>query len=170
MQLELPARPWYREPMVWLVIGIPFTSVIVGITLLTLAIRSGSADAVPDPVRRTLQIQDTDIAADRRAIALGLRGELRVDPETGALQVRLSPLHADAAPTLVLRLLHAGRASMDQELSLVRSGELWLGRVDKMQGQAWNIEVAAADGSWRVGGRLDPGARSSELIPMLAEG
>lgn len=170
MPLESAVRPWYREPMVWLVAGIPLTSVIVGITLLTLAIRSGSADAVPDPVRRTLQIQDTDIAADREAIALGLRGELQVDPDTGALLVRLAPLPAEATPTLVLRLLHAGRASLDQELSLVRSGDQWLGRVDKLQGQAWNIEVAATDGSWRVGGRLDPGARSSELIPMLAEG
>ena len=30
-------RPWYREPLVWLLIGIPLTSVIGGISMLFLA-------------------------------------------------------------------------------------------------------------------------------------
>ncbi len=174
MNESSPTRPWFREPMVWLVIAIPFVSVIVGLSLVTIAIRSGSADAVPDVVRRTLQIQDADIAADRRAIELGLRGEISLDPSTGAIQVSLqgSPEAGSAlgAPALTLRLLHAGRASRDLELRLVQAGESWHGRIEGTVSQAWNIELSAEDNSWRVGGRLDPGATRSELIPMLASG
>ncbi len=36
-----PNRPWYREPMVWLVIGIPLAAVIGGLVTLGLAIRGG---------------------------------------------------------------------------------------------------------------------------------
>lgn len=162
-------RPWFREPMVWLMIAIPLASVIVGLSLLTIAIRSGSADAVPDVVRRTLQIQDSDIAADRRAIELGLRGELSIDPDTGAIEASLQGL-SDSSSSLTLRLLHAGRASRDLELRLVPAGERWHGRIEGTTGQAWNIELSAQDNSWRVGGRLDPGATRSELIPMLSGG
>ena len=36
-----PNRPWYSEPMVWLVIGIPLAAVIGGLVTLGLAIRGG---------------------------------------------------------------------------------------------------------------------------------
>lgn len=155
--------------MVWLMIGLPFCAVVASLSTLAIAIRSGSTDAVPDVVRRTLQIQDADIAADRRAIELGLRGELSIDPMTGAIQARLMGL-SDAAPALTLKLLHAGRASRDLEVRLVQGGEGWHGRMDGTAGQAWNLELSAEDNSWRVGGRLDPGATRSELIPMLSGG
>ncbi|MFY8134916.1 MAG: FixH family protein [Aquimonas sp.] len=163
------ARPWFREPMVWLVIALPMTAVVAGLSTLAIAIRSGSTDAVPDVVRRTLQIQDADIAADRRAIELGLRGEIRFDADTGAIEAQMLGLDA-GTPALTLRLLHAGRASRDLEVRLVQAGEAWHGRVEGAKGQAWNIELSAADHSWRVGGRLDPGATRSELIPMLSGG
>lgn len=38
-----PSRPWYREPMVWLVIGIPLAAVIGGLVTLGLAIQGGDA-------------------------------------------------------------------------------------------------------------------------------
>jgi hypothetical protein len=38
-----PIRPWYREPMVWLVIGIPLAAVIGGLVTLGLAIQGGDA-------------------------------------------------------------------------------------------------------------------------------
>jgi hypothetical protein len=167
MDSDSSNRPWYREPMVWMMIALPMAAVVAGLSTLAIAIRSGSTDAVPDVVRRTLQIQDSDIAADRRAIELALRGELLIDPETGAIEARLDGLDRNE-PTLSLRLLHAGRASRDLDVRLVQNGERWLGRVEDTTGQAWNIELASADGSWRVGGRLDPGARSSPLMPLLA--
>ncbi|SDD17193.1 FixH family protein [Aquimonas voraii] len=169
MSSSINARPWFREPMVWLVIALPLTAVVAGLSTLAIAIRSGSNDAVPDVVRRTLQIQDADIAADRRAIELGLRGELSIDLETGAIAARMQGL-SDGVPSLTLRLLHAGRASRDLEIRLIQSGEAWHGRVDGAAGQAWNIELSSPDHSWRVGGRLDPGATRSELMPMLSGG
>ena len=46
---KLDQRPWYREPMMWLVIALPASSVVAGLTTLMLALR-GPADpglAVP---------------------------------------------------------------------------------------------------------------------------
>lgn len=37
-------RPWWREPLVWMVVGFPMVAVVAGITTLVIAIRN------PDPV------------------------------------------------------------------------------------------------------------------------
>ena len=39
-----PARPWWREPYVWLVIGGPLTVVIAGIATVVIAVKN------PDPL------------------------------------------------------------------------------------------------------------------------
>jgi hypothetical protein len=164
-----PKRPWHREPMLWLVIALPMAAVLAGFTTLTIAIRSGGGDSVPDPVRRTLQIQDTDLDADRAALAAALQGELRIEAGTGAVQVRLSGL-GGIEPRLRLRLQHAGRAARDQEIELVSAGNVWVGRVENSAGQVWNLELSAPDGAWRLGGRLEPDSFASPLRPLLAGG
>jgi len=160
-------RPWFREPMVWMMIGLPLCAVVAGTSTLMIALNSGSTDAVPDVVTRTLQIQNANLDADRRAIELGLSGRLTIDAETGAVQVQLDGLES-LPPRLKLQLLHAGRASRDLQVPLVRGNDAWHGRVLNAAGQAWNIELSAEDTSWRVGGRLDPGAVDSALAPLLA--
>lgn len=164
-----PMRPWHREPMLWLVIALPLAAVLAGFTTLAIAIRSDGGDSVPDPVRRTLQIQDTNLDADRSALTAALEGELRIDAGTGSVQVRLSGLD-QAEPRLRLRLQHPRHASKDRELELLGAGEVWVGRIEDSAGQAWNLELSAPDGRWRLGGRLEPNSFDSPLRPLLAGG
>ena len=61
-----PARPWYREPFVWLLIAIPLTAVIVGFVGLALAIRSDDGMVEDDYYRQGMAINrmlDRDKAA-----------------------------------------------------------------------------------------------------------
>jgi uncharacterized protein len=163
------SRAWFREPMVWLIIALPLSAVVAGIVTLMIAIRSGSTDAVPDVVKRTAQIQESDMGADRRAIELGLRGDLILEPQSGAVTVRVQGL-VTTDNTLRLKLLHAGRASADQELRLIRANDAWLGRVEGVTGQVWNVEIEGEQRAWRLGGRLDLDATRSDLQPMLSTG
>jgi uncharacterized protein len=155
--------------MLWLVIGLPLAAVLAGFATLTIALKSDASDSVPDPVRRTLQIQDADLDADRTALALALRGEFAIEPGTGAVRVSLSGLDRNE-PRLRLRLLHAGRAEQDREFELVAARDSWVGRLDFSADQAWNLELSAQDGRWRLGGRLEPNAGFSLLRPLLADG
>ena len=59
-------RPFWREPMMWLVLGLPAMSVVAGVILVTLATRD-SSDSVGDVVTRTAQIQVADLGPDARA-------------------------------------------------------------------------------------------------------
>ena len=96
---EHESKPFWKTPAMWLVIGLPLASIVAGVSLLVIAVRSGGADAVPDDVQRMSQIQTTDLGPDAQARALGLSavvrmadGVVEVIPVTGQFH-RQSPLH-----------------------------------------------------------------------------
>ena len=159
---------WYREPMMWLIIGLPLAIVIAGIGMLIVAIRSNGTDSFPVQVRRTAQIQVEDLASDRAAIAMDLKGHLYVDPETKAIRLEL-----DNVPTEVMQvqldMIHPAREMGDVHQKLVRSGDAFLGRLDVETLQVWSVQVRALDGAWRIYGRFEPGAESTYLQPALRE-
>ena len=162
-------RPAWREPMLWLVIALPALSVIAGLSTLFIALRAGGADAIPFEVQRTAQIQVEDLRADRQAAQLGLHAQLSIDPLTGALTLKLSPL-PPADLQLHLLLAHPGMADADQQLLLTRSGAAWYGRIgSKASPHAWNLQLRASDGRWRLRGRLPAGSDSTELSPAVLE-
>lgn len=161
-------RPAWHEPMLWLVIALPALSVIAGFSTLFIAVRAGGADAIPFTVQRTAQIQVEDLRADRQAAALGLRAQLQVDPLSGALTLQLHPT-PPADLQLRLLLAHPGRADADQQIVLTRSGAAWHGRISAASPHAWNLQLRASDGSWRLRGRLLAGSSQTELQPAVLD-
>lgn len=156
-------RGAFREPMVWLVAGLPAAAVLAGIATIVLAVGSDAGDA---RVRRIAQTQTTDLAPDQEAARRALRGELRLDGE--AVRLALTG-EATQAPGLQLVLRHALDPARDREARLVRAGEgLYLGRLDGPRASgAYNAELAPEGGEWRLVGRLEPAAVSTGLAPKL---
>lgn len=161
--------PWYREPMAWMVWGLPAIVVAAAIATLVIAIQAGGTDSWPTQVRRTVQIQVEDLAPDRAAIALGLKGTLIIDADTGAVRVRLDNVPTDTMQ-LQLDLIHPARAAGDVQLTLVRSDDVFLGRLGVPAVQVWSVQASDPEGTWRVAGRFEPGAGEVALIPALSEG
>lgn len=154
-------------PLLWLVIAVPLATIIAGITTIVLSVRSGSTDAVIDPVRRTAQVQDREMAADRNAVALALDASGHRDADTGAIQIQLSGNHGVPA-VMGLAVSHPVRGSEDQRIDLVAAGnERWLGRLDVDAGHDWNLELSPPDGSWRLVGRWRANQHDFELRPAL---
>ena len=158
------ARPWYREPMLALVIGLPAAAVVAGFATLVLA---AGGDAGDSRVRRVAQTQTADLAPDRAAARLALGAELALDG-TGAVTLRFE----DAAPAdsvLRLELRHGTDAGRDSGARLVRAGEgLFIGRLEAARGiGAYNAELAPEDAGWRLVGRLDAQSARVRLEPAL---
>ncbi len=163
------ASRWYREPMMWLVAGIPAVMVTASLVLVAISVHVGADEALPVDVRRTAQIQVEDLRADRAAIALGMRGTLSIDPATGAIDVGIDPL-PESAVRLRLALIHPSRAAQDRHLTLTRSGERFLGRVPLPLPAVWTVLVSADDGAWRIAGRFEAGRAAIALAPQFSEG
>jgi hypothetical protein len=158
-------RPTWREPMVWLMLGLPLAAVIASIALVVTAVRTDGNDRVRDEVTTSAQIQQAELGPDARAQSLGLAGVLRVTP-TG---VELLPVSGDFARNAPLELVlaHPTQAARDRHVRLQPSELGWRGAIAFDAGHDWLLEVAPADHAWRVRGRLRGGEHAVHLAPAL---
>ena len=161
-------RPWYREPMLWLVIAIPLATVPAGLATLWLAIRDPASTASADEAaRRVGQMQFADVAADVEAARRGLRGGAQVQAERTRIELRLAG-PADGALSLHLR--HATDPARDQRVPLEALGDgRWVARVETLGHDAWNARVESSAG-WRLAGRIEHDAAAFDLVPAVEPG
>lgn len=163
---EKHPSPW-RNPVMWLVAGLPAASVVAGIALVVIANLDGS-DAVPDPVRRTAQIQQVDLGPDAVAQRAGLSAIVR--SEDGVLEVLPVTGGFDRAKPLRAVLLHPARAAADRSLTLMPGPTGWRTTATVDPGHDWNVRLESADGRWRLLGRLPKGQHAAHLRPALRAG
>ena len=162
----LPQRPAHREPMLWLVIGLPTLVVIASLVTVWISARSGASDPVVGDVRRTAQIQTTELAPDAAAAKLGLSavlslqdGTLMLVPVTGTFPRKAS---------LGLRLAHPTQADHDVLLELQPTSLGWSAPAKVDAGNDWNVILQDDAGQWRIIGRLQAGRQAVRLAPALA--
>ncbi|MBE2291576.1 MAG: FixH family protein [Xanthomonadales bacterium] len=166
---SMQTRPsTWRNPVMWLVVGLPLLSIVAGVGLVVIATRAGGSDAVSDPVRRVSQIQTSDLGPDQAARRLGLSAVLRVEdgivevlPATGGF--------AHDAP-LRLTLEHPTRGAEDLQLELPAQGPGW--RIEQAvdADHDWIVHLRPADGAWRLQGRLPRQQHAARLAPVLGGG
>lgn len=168
---ETPPRSLWRIPVLWLVIALPLASIVAGVGLVIIAVRSGGADTVTDRVQRVAQIQTADLGPDQRAEDMKLSAVLRWDEH--AIEVIPVSGEFDRRAPLQLRLLHPARADADQQLQLPPGGQGW--RLDLPQdtpfdaSHDWNVQLGPADGAWRLKGRLPKAQQAAHLGPSLKD-
>jgi hypothetical protein len=162
----MSARPWYREPMLALVIGLPTAAVIASLATVVIAARS-SGDAGDPRVTRVAQVQTADLAVDRAAARAGLTAVVTFTPDDAVVLAFRSGQWQ--GPALRLTLRHVTDGTRDRELPLHRAGNA--GYVALLPGAlpdgAYNAELTPEDGGWRLVGRLEDGAARLRLAPAL---
>lgn len=158
-------RPWYREPMVWLVIAIPLASVIMGLVLLRIAMVHRDGLVVDDYYWQGKTINRV-LARDRRASELGLASRLKLEPERGTATMSVSAEQPVGLPaTLELKLLHATRAGRDKVLLMRRTAaDIYKAALPPLEPGRWDVQVGTEE--WRLVGRLRaPGTTTTRIEP-----
>lgn len=162
--IENPAQ-WKNQPYVWMIILIPFTAIILGVVMLTLAIRSDSGLVVDDYYKKGKEINRV-LARDTRALSLGLTAKLELDADLGLLRVKLASkekLTPGSYPKI--EFLHSTRSGFDQSIVLkpVNDG-LFTAKIDSLTPGRWNVQISTP--TWRIVGSLkQPGKNAIELRP-----
>lgn len=160
------STPWYRQPLVWMLIMLPATVVIAGFITLYLAIRSDDGMVEDDYYQRGKEINRL-LDRDRAARRYGLQAQVSVDVLGGRVAVQLDATKSATAVIpehLELKLLHATRAGLDQDVTLVRTPDgRYQGVLPALAPGRWYLQLAAAD--WRLNGELHvPGSGSVTLL------
>ncbi len=153
MKSHRKASIWYREPMVWLVIMIPFSAVIMGGILLTLAVWSDDGLVTDDYYKKGLQINRT-LERDALAASYEIAGEIMLGAPGEVVEVSLAGNAQFQAPEIVhLRLFHATRSGLDRDLQLRRvAAGRYVASGPRLEPGAWHVQLDA-DG-WRLKARL----------------
>ena len=158
----------WRNPVMYLVIGLPLLSIVAGVGLVVIASAAGGSDAVSDPVRRVSQIQTTDLGPDQTARKLGLSAVLRV--EDGVIEVLPATGRFVHDAPLRLTLEHPTRRAEDLQLQLPAQGAGW--RIEQAvdADHDWVVHLRPIDGTWRLQGRLPRQQHAARLAPTLGGG
>lgn len=161
----------YREPMVWLVFGLPALVVVAGIATLVIAIKSSDGGEVTDQVQRTAQIQQTDLGPDARAEALGLRVLLR--EREGRIEVLPMAGHFPASQSLRLVAEHPTVREKDRVLVLQplsrQNGWLSQDLFEADRTHAWKFTLTPGNEQWRLRGRMPKEQSAIVLLPALGQ-
>lgn len=169
-QPDKRSSPW-RQPVMWLVIGLPVAVVAAGIWMIVIASGDGGVDSVPEEVRRTAQIQTTDLGPDEIARAERLSAIVRRDPEAGIVEVLPVSGRFDRGAPLQLDLVHPSRENLDVQLLLQPTELGWQAAATPEGDHDWNIRLApvADDGQprWRLQGRMPKDQLAAHLRPRL---
>jgi uncharacterized protein len=148
----LPA-PWYRQFWPWFIISIPASSILVGITLLTLAIRHPDPLVVDNYYKEGLAINQQ---LDRQQLAaeIGVQALVRFDAERELLSIEALEAGRLQGP-LQLFLIHPTLAGQDRIVSL-RADEQ--GRYSLSMPESgnsrWHIALESEAEGWRLEGRI----------------
>ena len=162
----MQSRSAWREPMVWIVAGLPAASVVAGLALVFTAINSNGDDLVNDRVRRTGQAQMAELGPDAKSQALHLAAVLRLtDGKLDLLPVSGSfPLQQP----LSLLLSHPTDSRLDQRVELQPGAQGWQASAELHAAHDWLLQLTPANGQWRLRGRLRTNERSAYLGPSIS--
>lgn len=156
-------RPFYREPMVWMIIAIPLAAVIMGAVMITLAVHTYDGLVVDDYYKKGLEINQT-LERDARAEKLGLSARLSFAPDDNRVSLRLTGRPSFQAPPQVdLGFYHATRQGRDQVLKLRRDAEgVYTAPMPELSEGRWYINAGTAD--WRLNRAMVYPLEKDELV------
>lgn len=152
-------KPWYQHKMVWMVVGLPLLSVIVGTSFVIIAVNGGD-DVVRDNYYKEgkgiNQLFDEDEQARQQAIS----GEVSFDNERGAMQIELA---AVSQPFIRFSLFHSARREFDLAGALAKvsdtaNGAIYEYSFESVPNGQWYLEIKGDDGQgkniWRLRHRV----------------
>lgn len=165
-----PKRPWWREPMVWLIAGLPLTAVIAGLTTVWIASRNADSLVKEGYVKEGFTVQGIQ-EQDRAAARMGISASLRF--EAGVLRASLagSPPEGRWPSLLLLTLAHPTESSQDRSVALKQTGQgAYQADLPAPPAGRRHLILESHEQGWRLKGAWDiPISGSLQLVPPSAE-
>ena len=170
-------QPWYRQPLVWMLIAIPLSAVLAGIVTIYLAVTTDDGLVVDDYYKQGLAI-NRQIERDQAATHLQLAADIEIDTATGFIKVMFDKGLLETYPlTLDLGLRHATQQQQDNVITLQHGmDDQYVGAVSQdaykgIRNGVWHVELSHSKdgeiGAWRLSRRV--WLEGFTLIQLLPE-
>ena len=156
-------QPWYRIPIVWLVIGIPLLSVVVTLSIVWISIVTFDGLVVDDYYKKGLEI-NRDLTRDQNARDINLNALVGIEEGLISLELRADKFN-EFPSQLRLGFYHPTLANRDVIVKLERlSAGRYEGSFQELTAGKWRVAIGAE--KWRLEGIVYyPRSTSVELRP-----
>ncbi|MCP4077873.1 MAG: FixH family protein [Gammaproteobacteria bacterium] len=149
---DIKDKPWFKNPMVWMIIFFPSLAVVAGTVTIFIALNTEDGLVVDDYYKQGLQINQV-IRHDNKAKELGLRAFVDTNTKTGEILVSLDASgKLELQNEITFRLIHRTRSGLDQytTLSQLGSSNDYRGYIKPpvIEGR-WSIQILSK-GDWRL--------------------
>ena len=143
------SKPWYREPMVWLVISIPAAAVIVGLSMLGYSIASYDGLVADDYYKQGKTI-NRRLERQARAAELDITADLDFQPDDNRILAIISGNETLTYPDNIrLNFHHSTRASLDVQGELARiSDNSYMSELQPLEKGEWYVVLETDD--WKI--------------------
>ncbi len=163
--MNKPRSAW-REPMVWVLVGLPLASVVIGFSLLFAAVRNGGPmDDSPDRVTRLGHLQLSAQIAPLAETAAASAPELILRHRDGVVEAVPADARIARGGDLTVKLTAQDAGAEVLTLHLTPSELGWRGPGVVEPGRSWQIEASSDRATWRLRGRWPAQARFARLAP-----
>lgn len=154
---------WYRQPLVWMIILIPFSAILGGISMIYLAVTTDDGLVNDDYYQYGKQINlvlERDIEAKR----LELNAQFELETKNGAVSVTLNGNNIKLPDDINLSLLHATKANQDQHINLLLTpAKTYHGLIENLIPGKWYVQLHTK--TWRLSAEIiQPGNNTIQLI------
>ncbi|RKZ58181.1 MAG: hypothetical protein DRQ44_14965 [Gammaproteobacteria bacterium] len=161
------SKPWYKYPLVWMMIFIPFTAVIMGVVMIWLAVDTDDGLVADDYYKLGLEINDV-ISLDRKASELKLSAVIDFDSVGKVINLKFDKGLLESYPdTLQFSFQHATHANSDISVVLNHGiGDQYIGHLPQAISEGvWYFEVS--DAGWKLNARSY--VRAKNIIHLYSE-
>lgn len=142
--------PWYRYPVVWLVVAIPVISVISSTVLIIIANLHEDGLVVDDYYKHGKAINKL-LSRDLAATKAELRAKIQID-NTNRITIELNSKQQVDTSNLVLNLVHIRYPKQDQMIHLKPiTAKRSSGQLKPFQAGKWYIQIG--NKHWRLIGK-----------------
>ena len=158
--------PWHRQFWPWFLISIPAMTVCACMFTIYLAVTTSDSLVVSSGSGVDVATE-RNLAAEKQAALLGMRGELLLDESTGLISLSLDKLPASEQPrSLTLQFSHPAFSGRDFDIELLpsASSSVFIGQQTAMLDERWYLVLERDD--WRLTGVWD-GARADDRRTLL---
>lgn len=141
---------WWSEPMVWMIIALPFSAVVGGALTIWFAVNNADTLVTEEHVKEGFGVR-LIVDRERKAAELGIGATLSAEP--GRMVVSLEARTGALPKNLVLTLAHPSDPAMDMVVLLEPvGGNDYAAAFATIPPGKRHLELTPGDKTWRITG------------------